>query len=132
MSCLSTYLVLSLASVHINGTADLNEQNPGLGLGCQLRENLAVEAGVFRDSFNNTSVYGIGILTRQWGPARIGAFAGIARYPDAAVNIALPSIGDWIPVAGLQGEMGPVLLRLLPQDGVFADAVVTLQLKFSF
>jgi len=132
LNCLSFYLIASIVSAHINATADLNENNPGLGLGCQLRPAFAVEAGFFEDSYSNTTVYGIGIVTTDIGPLEIGAFAGIARYPDADINIALPSFHDWIPVAGLQAGIGPVLLRLLPQDGVIADAVVTLQLRTIF
>jgi len=125
-------MVLSIASVHIDATTDLNQSNPGLGLGCQLRGAFAVEVGFFEDSYENTTLYGIGILSKEIGPVEIGAFAGVARYPDADINIALPSFQDWIPVAGLQASYGPVLLRLLPQDGVVADAVVTLQIKVGF
>jgi len=132
VNCLSVYMVLSVASVHIDATTDLNQSNPGLGLGCQLSGTLAVEAGIFVDSYENTTVYGIGILSKEVGPVEVGAFAGVARYPDADINIALPNFQNWIPVAGLQASYGPVLLRVLPQDGEVADAVVTLQIKVGF
>jgi len=48
------------------------------------------------------------------------------------MNIALPSIDDWIPVAGVQAAYGPLLFRVLPEDGSIADAVLTIQIKVKF
>jgi len=132
IDCLSLYLTVSLGSAHINATRELNENNPGIGVGCEIRENLVLEGGGLINSYNDTTSYAIAIMTRDYGKWELGVFGGIAHYPDAKNNINLPSVGDFIPAGGVQAARGPFLIRLIPQDGIISDAVLIFQLRAEF
>jgi len=142
------YATISHASEHIDASKDFNESNPGLGLGSEapLRNSkwsVGVEGGFFENSNNNTSIYGLGYFERDMlennpRALRVGFFSGYARYPAEAANSNsfLPSIGDYIPVVGLQATVPTVWrheFRVRVAPGLSrSSAIVALQSNFVF
>ena len=142
------YATINHASKHLNATKDFNENNFGLGLGSEapLRNSkwaVGVEGGYFENSNNNTSIYAVGYFERDMletkpRALRVGFFSGYARYPAEAANSdsIFPTIGDYIPVAGLQATVptfGPHEFRVRVAPGLSrSSAIVALQSNFVF
>ncbi len=142
------YVTISHASEHIDASKDFNETNPGLGVGseAQLRGSkwsFGVEAGAFENSNNNTTPYAVGYFERDMladkpRQVRLGFFSGYARYPSEAANSdgIFPTIGDYIPVAGLQATIptfGPHEFRVRVAPGLSRSrAIIALQSNFVF
>ncbi len=142
------YGTISHASEHVNATKDFNETNPGLGLGSEAplrgtKWSAGVEAGFFENSNSNTSTYAVGyferdMLAKRPRALRVGFFSGYARYPSEAANSnsIFPSIGDYIPVAGLQATVPTIgrhefRVRLAPGLSR-SSAIISLQSNFVF
>jgi len=144
------YLVVNLASYHLNASQNFNEINPGIGIGVTLPDQmmggeLGLEIGQYRNSLDSGSYYATG--SYDWQVAdfggdvalRMGAFAGASHYPgDAAKfkNRGVPTIGNWVIVGGAQATVRiddtyDVRLRVLPA-GKVADALFTLQMAVRF
>ena len=142
------YGVLSHASQHINATKEFNENNLGLGVGSEAelrgtRWSFGVEGGVFENSNNNTTPYGVAYFERDMlldrpRALRAGFFSGYARYPDEADKSGriFPAIGDYIPVVGLQMTIPTVWrheFRLRMAPGLNrSKAIIALQSNFVF
>ncbi len=142
------YASVSHISEHVDATKDFNENNPGLGLGSEapLRGTkwaFGVEGGFFENSNSNTSIYGVtyferDVLASKPRALRVGFFTGYARYPNEAANsdTFFPTIGDYIPVAGLQATVptfGPHEFRVRVAPGLSrSSAIVSLQSNFVF
>jgi len=142
------YATFSHASTHVDATKDFNENNPGLGLGSEAplrgsKWSVGVEGGYFENSNNNTSIYGVGyferdVLANRPRALRVGFFTGYARYPNEAANsdTFFPTIGDYIPVAGLQATVptfGPHEFRVRVAPGLSrSSAIISLQSNFVF
>lgn len=142
------YATISHASKHLGATKDFNETNLGLGLGSEapLRNSkwaFGVEGGAFENSNSNTTIYGVSYFERDMLVAkpralRLGVFGGYARYPAEAAksDSIFPTIGDYIPVAGLQATIptfGPHEFRVRVTPGLSrSSAIIALQSNFVF
>jgi len=104
---------------------------------------VGAEAGFFENSNENTSIYAVGYFERDMlknkpRALRVGFFSGYARYPAEAASSdsILPTIGDYIPVAGLQATVptfGPHEFRVRVAPGLSrSSAIVSLQSNFVF
>lgn len=116
-------LSLLVGSSHIGARQPFEEVNPGLFLtweGARFDRTL----GAFRNSYGRVSVAATAALPLLSGPDwRIDAFLGTAYYPEDGRDFRV-SVGDWVPLGGLQARKGPVFVQLIPQDGNVADAVI--------
>ena len=137
-------------SKHINPGKDFNEFNPGIGIGSEapLRRApyaLGVEAGRYRNSLDEQSIYAATYVERKLTPARgpseigLGAFFGYAEYPSevaAAKDRGFITFGDFVPVVGLQATVatfGPHEFRFRLTPGLQqSDGILTLQSNFRF
>lgn len=142
------YATISHASKHLDAKKDFNENNPGVGLGSEAplrgsKWSVGVEGGYYENSNSNTSIYAVGyferdVLVRKPRALRVGFFTGYARYPNEAANSdsIFPTIGDYIPVAGLQATIptvGPHEFRVRVSPGLSrSSAIVSLQSNFVF
>ncbi len=142
------YATISHVSEHIDASKDFNEVNPGLGIGSEapLRGSpwsVGVEAGAFENSNRNTSPYAVGYFERAMlkdrpRALRVGFFGGYARYPNESGSFdgIIPSIGAYIPVAGLQATIptfGPHEFRVRLSPGLSrSTAIISLQSNFVF
>jgi hypothetical protein len=100
MLCYSVALVLHLASVHVG--ADLDNANYGAGLECRVTKAIAVESGIYRNSYGDRSSYVVGeyrhTFENEWA---IGAAAGIAtgyprgNIPIGGVTLHTPQYQGW-------------------------------------
>jgi len=145
------YLVLNVASHHVNSSLDFNEQNFGLSYSIGHRpieqsswEN-SLEFGFYKNSFSEISSYALvkgdfAIGKSIFGSEmRLGAFAGFFEYPSAtdyARSHGIPTIGEFVLVPGLsatlRSELG-VDLRLNVAPGAKqADAIVSVQIGFRY
>lgn len=131
------FAAVSIASLHVSDQ-EFEEFNPGLGLGADYAIaggwEAGGEAGVFRNSFGERSVYGLGHVTAEIlrlgekTELRAGLFAGLAEYShlaDEAEAAGLPAFGDIIPLGGAMiqlrhAERWEARARIapLPGDGV--------------
>lgn len=139
---------INVGSLHVGSEMDLNERNPGLGIGYRYALSdaweLNGEAGFYRNSFNGRTVYGFAsadyeMLRAGAVSVRMGGFAGLAEYPDLGAQMrkgGAPVIGDWLFAAGGQAvvrleDVADLRFRVLPA-GAVADALFTAQLAVSF
>jgi hypothetical protein len=85
--------VASVTSYHFNRSADLNENNLGLGAEFSLDDNTRVIGGAYKNSFSKTSVYGgVALVSDQWKGFRLAlSFGFITGYYDLPVFL-LPSL----------------------------------------
>lgn len=150
MSQARPHLMFSLGSYHLNASQDFNEFNPGIGLGVTIPDDtfggeLGLEFGHYENSLSSSSYYATGSYDWQvmdFGgntTLRLGGFAGASHYPgdsDKFKGRGVPTIGNWVIVAGAQGTVRiddtyDVRLRVMPAGNV-ADALFTLQLGVRF
>lgn len=139
------YATITHTAKHINATRSFNEVNPGIGLGLETSLggtgwSLGAEAGLFRNSNQGRTAYGAIYADRRMSErVRLGAFYGLAQYPDeAARNRSRGQIafGDFIPILGLQATLRTFdshAFRVRITPGLSrADAIVTLQSNLAF
>ncbi len=142
------YGVISHASEHVDATKNFNENNLGIGVGSEAnlrgtKWSFGVEGGIFDNSNSNLSPYAVtyferDMLARKPRALRVGFFTGYARYPDEAASSdsILPSVGDYIPVAGLQATFPTVWrheFRVRVSPGLSrSKAIIALQSNFVF
>jgi hypothetical protein len=104
-----------------SGTRTYNEVNSGVSIRSQLSAEASVQAGVYKNSYNKTTVF----VAAQWeplalGPVRAGAFAGVGTgYP-------LPVLGGFM--ATLQAKDISVTLRGIPKVSKATDGVLSIEL----
>jgi hypothetical protein len=83
---------------------DWNERNYGGGLRYTFNPDWSVQAGVYRNSIDRTTVYGLATYTPlHIGPVRVGVFGGLATGYNAPV------------IGGVALELGPVTIRVVPK-----------------
>lgn len=144
------YGALFLGSAHIGG-ADLNDFNPGLGLGwrrpaswCGCEE--AFEFGVFYNSYEEIAPYAAYTVSRRiaqpgaHSEVWLGLLGGIARYRELAPQLrrehSIPSVAGYIPVVGLVAswrhrERTDLRLKLVP-PGADVDLIVAFSVTRRF
>ncbi|WP_195822010.1 hypothetical protein [Roseobacter sp. MH60115] len=118
-----------LGSEHINATEDFREFNPGVFLTWE-REVFDYTIGVFQNSYSNVSpLVSIGYDVEVATEFEIGVFGGLAVYPGEGDRFD-HSIGDVIPLIGLQARYRNFFTQLLPADGQSTDGVLTFGITF--
>lgn len=122
-------VAILLGSEHVNATIDFQEFNPGVFLIWEGKYDFGV--GVFYNSYEDVSVsvstaYNF-IKNEQFN---FGVFGALAVYPGEGDRFD-HSIGDIIPIVGLQARYGNVFTQLIPGGGQSTDAVLTFGLTFS-
>lgn len=123
-----------LGSHHVGATRDFEEFNPGVILTWRellWQNRLDVGIGAFRNSYGDasvvvTSAYPL-VRNQTWG---LDLFAALATYPGEGDQFS-HSIGDVVPIAGLQARYRNVFVQAIPGGGRSVDAVVTYGLTFA-
>ena len=120
----------------MNPGSDFDETNPGVFLTWEEANGSAlnVTVGVFENSYSRTATTVLASYPfMERGALELSVFGGVAHYPEDGRNFRV-SIGDVVPIAGLQVQVGPTFVQVLPGDGDQADAVfsfgVTAPLNF--
>ena len=117
-----------LRSHHIGATEDFQEFNPGVFLTWE--RDLDYSIGLFYNSYSEVSVLGsVGYNVEAAPDLFLGAFAGIALYPGDGDRFNL-SVGDFIPIVGLQARYRNFFTQIIPSDGETTDGVLTFGLSF--
>ncbi len=142
-------LIISGASYHVgarkymdkdNGQiVDFNEVNPGVGLQYSISDNLSISVGGYRNSYNETSIYGVASLESdpltEIGKITVGLDAGIISgyegYIDERLIIgntgfsvmASPFIS--VDISGISGGMLPddttIKANIIPGEALFGE-----------
>lgn len=123
-----------LGSHHVGATQDFEEFNPGIILTwreAMWQNRLDIGVGAYRNSYGDASVvvttaYPL-FRSETWG---LDLFGALATYPGEGDQFS-HSIGDVVPIAGLQGRYRNLFVQALPSAGSSADATVTYGLTFS-
>lgn len=123
-----------LGSYHVGATRDFEEFNPGVILTWKellWQNRLDVGFGIFRNSYGDASVVATTALPlvrdRNWG---LDLFAALATYPGEGDQFS-HSIGDVVPIAGLQARYRNVFVQAIPSGGNSVDATLTYGLTFA-
>lgn len=123
-----------LGSYHVGATRDFEEFNPGVILTWKellWQNRLDVGFGIFRNSYGDASVVATTALplvrNRNWG---LDLFAALATYPGEGDQFS-HSIGDVVPIAGLQARYRNVFVQAIPSGGNSVDATLTYGLTFA-
>lgn len=103
-----------MASRHIRATG-YNEVNPGLFLTWEGRVDLSL--GAYRNSYGRNSVaVTLNYDFIETDGLRLGLIGGFAHYPIEG-GLMVPSLGDLVPIGGVQIVTGNLFLQFLPMDG---------------
>lgn len=123
-----------LGSHHVGATRDFEEFNPGVIVTWKellWNNRLDVGVGVFRNSYGDASAVvttAFPLLRNQnWG---LDVFAALATYPGEGDQFS-HSIGDVVPIAGLQARYRNVFVQAIPSGGNSVDATLTYGLTFA-
>lgn len=118
-----------LGSAHVNSDFVFNETNPGLFVTWE-GDPVYWSIGAYQNSFSEMSVAVTGYApVIEWDEGNAGIFAGLALYPETGRDQTV-SLGDVVPLAGVQVRQGHVFVQILPTFGNGADAVITGGLTF--
>lgn len=127
-------VALLFGSRHINPTSEFEELNPGVfAVWDAERTNWPVDIslGAFRNSYGRGSVAALAAWpVWQGNNAELSLFGGLAHYPEDGRRF-LVSLGDVVPLGGVQLRAGPVVTQLIPGDGEVTDATLTFGLTFA-
>jgi hypothetical protein len=121
-----------MGSVHVDAAIPFEEVNPGLFLTWEDRGlDLDYSLGAYRNSYGRVSIAATAALPlAQWDGGQFSVFAGVAYYPENGREFAV-SLGDVVPVGGVQIRHENIFAQIIPSDGKLADAIVTCGLTFS-
>jgi hypothetical protein len=113
------------------------EANPGVFLTWERRAlGLDYSAGVYRNSFGDASVAAVAALPiaswhhRTLGDGQVALFGGLAHYPGRGDLFAV-SVGDIVPLGGLQVRQGNFFAQVLPGKFDPVEVVVSFGMTFS-
>ena len=120
---------LLVGTEHFGATREFNEFNPGVFLTWEGRA-LEYSVGAFYNSYEDISVMGaVGYDFEIMPEFEVGLFAGLALYPSEGDQFS-HSIGDVVPLAGIQTRYRNVFAQLIPADGGSVDSILTFGLTF--
>ncbi|WP_371223913.1 hypothetical protein [Roseovarius sp. 2305UL8-3] len=123
-------LSILLGSEHFGATREFQEFNPGVFLTWEERV-FDYSIGAFYNSYEDVSVLGaVGYDYEIAKEFEVGVFAGVAYYPGEGDQFSA-SVGDVIPVAGVQTRYRNVFAQWIPADGDSVDSVLTFGLTFA-
>lgn len=119
-----------LGSHHI-GASGFNERNPGPFFTWEDRGGFDLSFGAYVNSYSRHSIAATAAFPLvPWAEGEVSAFVGAAYYPQDGRRMRV-SVGDVIPLAGVQVRHGPFFAQLIPMDGQPVDALVSFGLTFS-
>lgn len=117
-----------LGSHHVNASRDFQEINPGVILTWERQFNYSI--GLYYNSYEEISpLVSVGY---DWDIAKdfdIGAFFAVAVYPGDGDEFN-HSLGDVVPLVGLQARYKNAFVQFIPADGDSLDALFTFGLTF--
>lgn len=121
-----------VASQHLGASVSFEQVNPGVFVTWEDRAlGLDYTVGAYRNSYGRGSVAATAALpVLSWSTGEVSLFGGVALYPGDGRSFSA-SIGDFVPVGGLQLRQGNVFGQIMPGDGRIADAVVSLGFTFN-
>ncbi|HEY9772423.1 MAG TPA: hypothetical protein V6C81_01295 [Planktothrix sp.] len=126
------WLELNGVSAHLQSAKDFNRQswnqkNVGVGLEYEFNRNSAVAGGVYDNSINKTTAYGLYMYTPlHAGPMKFGVEGGIASgYNKTIVPLAAP-------IAEIEHKHLGANVLFIPPLKNETPPVIGLQLKFKF
>lgn len=118
-----------LGSAHIGGDG-FDGRNPGLFLTWEDKGPFDLSAGIYHNSYGRISVAATAALpVVEWSTGEISLFAGAALYPVDGRNFAV-HLGDVVPLGGLQVRQGDIFGQIIPGDGQYVDAIVSIGVTF--
>lgn len=118
-----------LGSHHINAKRDFQEINPGVILTWE-RQRLGYSVGTYYNSYKDISVLGAVSYGVELAPElELGVFGGLAWYPGEGGQFD-HSIGDAVPLAGVQTRYRNAFVQVIPAGGNALDGLVTFGLTF--
>lgn len=118
-----------LGSHHVNATRDFQEVNPGVILTWE-RQALGYSVGTYYNSYEDISVLGAVNYGFEIAPEfELGVFGGLAWYPGEGDQFD-HSIGDAVPLVGVQTRYRNAFVQFIPADGNALDGLVTFGLTF--
>lgn len=113
-----------IGSHHVGAPGQFEEFNPGVFYTWDDR-TVDLSAGIYRNSYGGVSVAGTAALPLvSWESGEVAAFAGLALYPGDGDRFKY-SIGDVVPLAGLQVRQGHAFAQIIPMDGDPVDVLVS-------
>lgn len=117
-----------IGSRHL-GASGFQEKNTGLFLSWE-REHFDISAGAYRNSYDKMSIaVTLSKPIATWERGELSVFAGAAHYPHDGRHFAV-SVGDVVPIAGLQLRQGHAFAQIIPMDGKPVKAVVSFGITF--
>lgn len=120
---------LLLGSEHLGATRSFNEFNPGVFLTWETK-TLDYSVGSFYNSYEGVSALGSVGYNFEIAPhLDVGAFAALAYYPGEGDQFEV-SVGDVVPIVGLQTRYRQAFVQFIPADGDTVDGLVTFGLTF--
>lgn len=118
---------LLLGSHHVDARTEFVERNPGLFLTWDGAVDVSV--GAYRNSYGETSVAAMAALPLvAWDGGEASVFAGVAHYPNDGEKFATHIGSDVVVLGGVQVRHGNLFAQVIPSDGVWADAIVSVGL----
>jgi hypothetical protein len=117
-------------SNHVNAKADFEEFNLGVFATIEGRR-FDYSAGIYRNSYGRASIAAtVGYRFAEWDGGAASVFGGVAHYPIDGRTFGVHA-GDFVPIGGFQVRHKNLFIQAIPQDGVWADAVIAAGLIFA-
>lgn len=119
-------LSILLASHHSGARVPFKVATPGVFATWEDRAlGLDWSIGAYRNSYGRPSVAGLAALP-VWrrGQTQVSLFAGAAYYPRDGRTFRV-SIGDVVPIGGVQLRHRGLFVQIMPSDGRAARAVIS-------
>ena len=118
-----------LGSEHFGATRDFQEVNPGVFFTWE-EQVFDYSIGGFYNSYQGFSALASVGYDFEIAPEfEVGAFAGLAFYPGEGDQFSV-SVGDMIPIGGLQARYRNAFAQFIPADGASVDSLLTFGLTF--
>lgn len=102
------------AHIHVaayHASAEYNNDTPGIGALCELRENTRLAVGTFYNSYRRTSNY-VGVVWQpvNLGPVRAGVMVGaVTGYKfDASIALPLAAFAFSVPVGRVELHLAAI------------------------
>lgn len=115
-----------VAQKPLNNGSSFNEINPGMFMRLPTDTIVDLNVGAYLNSYGKPSVAGFVSVPIIEG---LDLFGGLAWYPLDGRTFGV-SLGDVVPIAGVQATLGNVVVQVTPSDCQFTCAVVSMGLTF--
>lgn len=119
-------LSILLGSHHMGARTDFDARNPGLFLTWEDRGNrgLDLSLGAYRNSYGRGALAAtLALPLARWPGGQAALFLGVALYPKDGRTFRA-SLGDLVPLGGLQLRHRHWFMQIIPSDGHFAKAII--------